>query len=67
MKFIIKININNFTFFTNKNYSVIIHLMDEFEYLEKSKNEIITIDNLNKKNDCLSDIYFLTKETKILF
>ena len=23
--------------------------MDEFEYLEKSKNEIITIDNLNKK------------------
>ena len=26
--------------------------MDEFEYLEKSKNEIITIDNLNKKNDC---------------
>ena len=22
--------------------------MDEFEYLEKSKNEIITIDNLNK-------------------
>ena len=26
--------------------------MEEFEYLEKSKNEIITIDNLNKKNDC---------------
>ena len=26
--------------------------MDEFEYLEKSKNEIITIDSLNKKNDC---------------
>ena len=26
--------------------------MDEFEYLEKRKNEIITIDNLNKKNDC---------------
>ena len=26
--------------------------MNEFEYLEKSKNEIITIDNLNKKNDC---------------
>ena len=26
--------------------------MDEFEYIEKSKNEIITIDNLNKKNDC---------------
>ena len=23
--------------------------MDEFEYLEKSKNEIITIDSLNKK------------------
>ena len=23
--------------------------MDEFEYLEKSKKEIITIDNLNKK------------------
>ena len=37
---------------TNKNYSVIIHLMNEFEYLEKSKNEIITIDSLNKKNDC---------------
>ena len=41
--------------------------MDEFEYLEKSKNEIITIDNLNKKMTALSDIYFLTKETKILF
>ena len=26
--------------------------MNEFEYLKKSKNEIITIDNLNKKNDC---------------
>ena len=26
--------------------------MNEFEYLEKSKKEIITIDNLNKKNDC---------------
>ena len=26
--------------------------MNEFEYLEKSKNEIITIDSLNKKNDC---------------
>ena len=26
--------------------------MEEFEYLEKTKNEIITIDNLNKKNDC---------------
>ena len=26
--------------------------MKEFEYLEKIKNEIITIDNLNKKNDC---------------
>ena len=26
--------------------------MEEFEYLEKSKNKIITIDNLNKKNDC---------------
>ena len=26
--------------------------MDEFEYIEKSKNEIITIDSLNKKNDC---------------
>ena len=23
--------------------------MNEFEYLEKTKNEIITIDNLNKK------------------
>ena len=41
-----------FIILTNKNYSVIIYLMDEFEYLEKSKNEIITIDNLNKKNDC---------------
>ena len=41
--------------------------MDEFEYLEKSKNEIITIDNLNKKMIVLSDIYFQTKETKILF
>ena len=26
--------------------------MDEFEYIEKSKNEIITIDSLNKKNYC---------------
>ena len=41
--------------------------MNEFEYLEKSKNEIITIDNLNKKMIVLSDIYFLTKEMKILF
>ena len=41
--------------------------MEEFEYLEKSKNEIITIDNLNKKMIVLSDIYFQTKETKILF
>ena len=41
--------------------------MNEFEYLEKSKNEIITIDNLNKKMIVLSDIYFQTKETKILF
>ena len=41
--------------------------MDEFEYLEKSKNEIITIDNLNKKMIVLSDIYFQTKEMKILF
>ena len=41
--------------------------MDEFEYLEKSKNEIITIDNLNKKMIVLFVIFFLTKETKILF
>ena len=41
--------------------------MNEFEYLEKSKNEIITIDSLNKKMIVLSDIYFQTKETKILF
>ena len=41
--------------------------MDEFEYLEKSKNEIITIDSLNKKMIVLSDIYFQTKEMKILF
>ena len=41
--------------------------MEEFEYLEKSKNEIITIDNLNKKMIVLSDIYFQTKEMKILF
>ena len=41
--------------------------MNEFEYLEKSKNEIITIDNLNKKMIVLSDIYFQTKEMKILF
>ena len=27
-------------------------IMNEFEYLEKSKNEIITVDTLNKKNDC---------------
>lgn len=26
--------------------------MDEFEYFEKSKNQIITVDTLNKKNDC---------------
>ena len=26
--------------------------MNKLEYLEKSKNEIITIDSLNKKNDC---------------
>ena len=67
MKFIIKININNFTFFTNKNYSVIIYFMDKFEYLEKSKNEIITIDSLNKKTTALFVIFFQTKETKILF
>ena len=41
--------------------------MDEFEYLEKSKNEIITIDNLNKKMIVLFVIFFQTKETKILF
>ena len=41
--------------------------MEEFEYLKKSKNEIITIDNLNKKMIVLSDIYFQTKEMKILF
>ena len=41
--------------------------MNEFEYLEKSKNEIITIDNLNKKTTALFVIFFLTKETKILF
>ena len=41
--------------------------MDEFEYLEKSKNEIITIDNLNKKMIVLFVIFFLTKEMKILF
>ena len=41
--------------------------MNEFEYLEKSKNEIITIDSLNKKMIVLSDIYFQTKEMKILF
>ena len=27
-------------------------IMDKFEFLEKSRNEIITVDNLNKKNDC---------------
>ena len=37
------------TILTNKKYSVIIQFMEEFEYLEKSKNEIITIDSLNKK------------------
>ena len=26
--------------------------MDEFEYLKNSENEIITVDTLNKKNDC---------------
>ena len=26
--------------------------MDEFEYLKNSENEIITVDSLNKKNDC---------------
>ena len=48
--------------------------MDEFEYLEKSKNEIITIDSLNKKrlkpafgDDCFIRYLFQTKETKILF
>ena len=41
--------------------------MDEFEYLEKSKNEIITIDNLNKKMIALFVIFFQIKETKILF
>ena len=35
--------------------------MDEFEYLEKSKNEIITIDNLNKKNDCFIRYLFSDK------
>ena len=35
--------------------------MEEFEYLEKSKNEIITIDNLNKKNDCFIRYLFSDK------
>ena len=52
---------------TYKNYSVIISIMDEFEYIEKSKNEIITIDSLNKKMIVLSVIFSLMLETKILF
>ena len=35
--------------------------MEEFEYLEKTKNEIITIDSLNKKNDCFIRYLFSDK------
>ena len=32
--------------------------MDEFEYLKNSENEIITVDSLNKKNDCFVSYLF---------
>ena len=43
--------------------------MDEFEYLEKSKNEIITIDNLNKKrlNPAFGEQYTFNKIIAIYF
>ena len=35
--------------------------MNELEYLKNSKNEIITVDTLNKKNDCFVRYLFSDK------
>ena len=38
--------------------------MNEFEYLEKSKNEIITIDSLNKKKRLLYSLSFFRRRKR---